>query len=98
MRKMTFEELREKEVINCRDCAKLGYVADCELDAECGKIISLLVLDQGKKFCFAPKPENCIVIFWDAIQKIGDDIILVDIELKNLPIFPDDKKGKKRFF
>ena len=42
---MRFLELKEKEVINCKDCSRLGYVADVEFDCETGKILAIIVPD-----------------------------------------------------
>lgn len=75
---MTFLELREKEVINCKDCRRLGYVADIEFDPCNGQIKAIIVPGQGKLFsCFGPATEYYIR-FCD-IVKIGPDIILVEI-------------------
>ena len=38
---MTFCELREKDVINIRDCRRLGHVCDLELDPKNGCILAL---------------------------------------------------------
>ena len=37
---MTFCELREKDVINIRDCRRLGHVCDLELDPKNGCILA----------------------------------------------------------
>ena len=43
---MRFLELKEKEVINCKDCRRLGYVADVEFDCETGKILAIIIRDR----------------------------------------------------
>lgn len=96
MRKCTFSELCEKEVINCVDCTKLGSVFDCVIDLDCGTIISVIVEPEGKLFCFG-KQENCISIPWECIKKIGDDIILVDFAGIPLPQ-TDCRNNKQKFF
>lgn len=98
MRKCTFGELAEKEVINSGDCRRLGNVTDCAIDLETGRIISVEVCSQNSLFCFS-KPENCVTIPWECIRKIGDDIILVDIILPPIPACPPktpkcDKKSR----
>ena len=37
------DELEEKEVINIRDGARLGYVFDLEMDLACGKTCAFFV-------------------------------------------------------
>ncbi len=70
--------MKEKEVINCRDCKRLGFVADIEFDACTGCIKAIIVPEQGKLFwCFGSVGEYYIN-FCD-IKCIGPDIILVDM-------------------
>ena len=76
---MRFLELKEKEVINCKDCRRLGYVADVEFDCETGKILAIIVPGPGKLFsCFGSGPEY--YIRYCNIVRIGPDIVLVDID------------------
>ena len=76
---MRFSELKEKEVINCNDGMRLGFVVDAEIDSCNGKIISLIVPEATKFFgCFGCSKEF-VIPFCD-IVKIGADIILVDIK------------------
>ena len=72
-------ELKEKEVINCKDCSRLGYVADVEFDCETGKILAIIVPGPGKLFsCFGSGTEY--YIRYCNIVRIGPDIVLVDID------------------
>ena len=76
---MRFSELKEKEVINCNDGMRLGFVVDAEIDVCNGKILSLIVPEATKFFgCFGCSKEF-IIPFCD-IVKIGADIILVNIK------------------
>ena len=54
-----------------------GYVVDVEADFETGKITSIVVPGSNKLFTFGNKGD--VIIPWDKISKIGDDIILVNI-------------------
>ncbi len=72
-------DLSNKEVINLCDGARLGYVNDIEIDSTCGKVISIIVPSPcGWKFWQRQE----YIIPWDSIETIGDDIILVDYNLK----------------
>lgn len=73
-RALTF---KQKEVINLADGRRLGYVQDVEADFETGEITAIIVPGTSKMFSFGAK--NDIVIPWQNIRRIGDDIILVEI-------------------
>ena len=58
---------------------RLGYVDDCEIDEENGKVLYITVLGPGRFFgIFAREPDY--IIQWDCIHKIGEDIILVSYD------------------
>ena len=73
-RALTF---KQKEVINLADGRRLGYVQDVEANFETGEITAIIVPGTNKMFSFGQKSD--IVIPWQNIRRIGDDIILVDI-------------------
>ena len=71
-------ELRQKEVINIKTAKRLGFVSDVEVSLSGGVIESIIVPGKAKFFNFR---NNCdIVIHWDNIKVIGDEVILVDID------------------
>ncbi|MBR1865124.1 MAG: YlmC/YmxH family sporulation protein [Lachnospiraceae bacterium] len=79
---MTFLDLKQKEVINCKDCKRLGCVADLEIDPCNGQICALIVPAPVRIFsCFGKSIRYCIR-FCDVIR-IGPDIILVDVCLED---------------
>ena len=67
-------ELRQKEVINICSCRSLGCVSDVEIDTCTGRLVAIVVPGRGK-LGFLGKRNDC-VIPWEAIRRIGDDIIL----------------------
>ena len=73
-RALTF---KQKEVINIVDGRRLGYVQDVEANFETGEITAIIVPGTNKMFSFGQKTD--IVIPWQNIKRIGDDIILVDL-------------------
>ncbi len=73
-------DMREKEVINLRDGCRLGAVCDVEFDTCSGNIISLIIFGKGKMLGLMGRCDD-IKICWNDIKVIGDDIILVDMEL-----------------
>lgn len=86
-------ELRMKEVINVCDGARLGYVGDLEVDILCGRVVALIVPGSCWFFGLFGRGEEYIIP-WDAIDKIGDDIILVRWEVPH----PRKEKEKRRLF
>lgn len=71
-------DFRHKEVINITDAKRLGYVQDVTADLETGKITSIIVPGSNKIMnLFASNNE--IVIPWNHIKSIGEDLILVEI-------------------
>lgn len=73
----SINELKTKEVINVSDGARLGFVSDVEIDLESGRLTALVVPGAYRLMGFLGK-EDDIVIKWENIKKIGDDIIIID--------------------
>lgn len=74
-----FSELRYKEVIDLKSGMRLGYVCDAEIDPVEGKIISLIVPGQGRAGGLLGRDDD-YVLPWSALTRLGDDIILVDLD------------------
>ena len=71
-------DFKHKEVINITDGKRLGFVQDVNADLETGVITSIIVPGSSKLISFFSS-SNDIVIPWQNIKCIGDDIILVEI-------------------
>lgn len=71
-------DFKHKEVININDAKRLGYVQDVTADLQSGIITSIIVPGSNKRFNVF-SGNNEIVIPWEKIKCIGDDIILVEI-------------------
>ncbi len=71
-------DFKHKEVININDGKRLGFVQDVCADLESGKITSIIV-PGNNKFMGVFSGGNEIVIDWQNIKCIGDDVILVEI-------------------
>ena len=72
-------DFKHKEVININDGRKLGYVQDVCADLETGTITSIIVPGTDNKFIGIFSGGNEVVIQWQNIKCIGEDVILVDI-------------------
>ncbi len=71
-------DFKHKEVINISDGRRMGYVQDVCADLETGKITSIIVPGSNKLLNMF-SGNNDIVIQWQNIKCIGDDVILVEI-------------------
>ena len=71
-------DFKHKEVINITDGRRLGFVQDVTANLETGTITSIIVPGNNKLFNIFSSG-NEIVIPWDKVKCIGDDLILVEI-------------------
>ena len=71
-------DFKHKEVINITDGKRLGFVQDVNADLETGMITSIIVPGSNRLISFFSS-SNDIIIPWQNIKCIGDDIILVEI-------------------
>ena len=74
----TFSDLKCKEVINICDGGRLGCVTDLGLDLCTGTILSIVVPGERRMLGLI-RSRDGIVIPFCRIQKIGEDVILVDL-------------------
>ena len=72
----SINELKAKEVINIHDGARLGTLSDVEIDLENGRLVSIILPGTYRLMGFLGK-EDDIVIRWEDIKKIGDDLIMI---------------------
>jgi len=72
----TFGQLKDKEVINVCDGHRLGYVCDAEIDTCIGRICALII--PGPSKCLGFVRGNTVRVPWECVERIGDDIILVN--------------------
>ena len=71
-------DFKHKEVVNIVDGKRLGFVLDVTADLNSGVITSIIVPGNSKLInLFAGN--NDIIIPWQNIKCIGEDIILVEI-------------------
>ncbi|HOM02863.1 MAG TPA: YlmC/YmxH family sporulation protein [Acetivibrio sp.] len=72
-------DFREKEVINIKDGRRLGFVGDVEINLQSGKV-EAIVIPSGRSLLGLIGKDNECVIPWEKIKKIGEDIILVEMD------------------
>lgn len=73
------EQLRQKEIVNLKDGAKLGYADDLAICTETAQVKALIVCGRPRLFGLLGHSPDLLVP-WDKIRTIGEDTILVEIE------------------
>ena len=75
--------LEKKDVINVCSGCRLGFITDLEIDICSGKICTVIVCEKKGVwgiFC----EENSYQISWECIKRIGEDTILVDVDIEKV--------------
>ena len=73
---MNLSEFQNKDVINIKDGRRIGNIIDCKIDNINGSIKSFLLVPFKGSFSF--KGSNKIEIDFKDIERIGEDVILVN--------------------
>ncbi len=69
-------DMRSKEVINIKTGCRIGCVSDVEIDTKEARVLSIIIYGR-LRCCGLLGREDDIIIKWDDIEIIGEDIILV---------------------
>lgn len=75
-------DLRDKEIINICDGARLGYVIDVEVDVSSGRVVAIVA--SGECHSLFGRSEE-VIIPWECVEKIGEETILVRAPEPPLP-------------
>lgn len=77
---MSFSELRRKDVVNICDGRKMGRPIDLILnDSACAQALVVPGRGGGLLGLFRQDREG-IVIPWERVRRVGDDVILVEVD------------------
>lgn len=81
---MRLGELVGKEIVNINNGARLGVVGESDLtiDLETGTIRSI-ILPRRSNFINMWMDKQQMVIPWDSIRKIGEEVIIVEMDQCN---------------
>ena len=88
-------EIRCKEVINICDGCRLGFVSDTEIRIPEGQVVAVVVQGPCRFFGLFGRGEEYYVP-WECIQRIGDDIILIDKPFQRREA--DSERKRRRTF
>lgn len=76
---LSTDKLKNKEVINISDGKSLGFVSDIEVDLERGTIGGIVIPAQRSMFGWFGRNGEDMLIKWERVKTVGDDVILVDL-------------------
>ncbi len=76
---MTLSDIEEKDVINVVTGERIGYVSSLKIDTNSGQIIAITVQPSMRFISFFSKEEESVVVPWNQILKIGEDVIIVNV-------------------
>ncbi|HVJ47748.1 YlmC/YmxH family sporulation protein [Desulfitobacterium sp.] len=84
---MLLSDLAGKEIINLYDGARLGTVGDADLTISSGGSIEAIILSSRSGFRSfwgngREKEREDLVIPWQAVKKVGSEVIIVDMNNK----------------
>ncbi len=74
---MKISDLQEKDVVNVKDGKKIGNIVDIRID-EKGNMYGIMV--EKYHFFFSLFNNTMVEIKWNQIEKIGKDVILVNLD------------------
>jgi YlmC/YmxH family sporulation protein len=75
---MKLSDLQRKDIVNINNGKKVGKIIDVEIDSNNGSMISLIV-EKGRYFRSVFNSESEVLVKFDQIKKMGEDVILVDL-------------------
>ncbi len=76
---MRLSDLQKKDIVNVNDGKRIGNIIDIHINLE-GQMDEIIIEKSTFLISFFSS-KNEISIKWDQIKKIGEDVILVDINL-----------------
>lgn len=77
--KCTLAELRNKEIINIRNGARMGYVDDIEFDTDDSMIKSFIIYGRTRFFGLLGRDDD-IILTCDDIEIVGMDTVLISAD------------------
>lgn len=87
---MTLRQLCKKDVVQLGSGTKLGRADDLDLELSNARVRGLILRGRPRWFGLLGRGED-LVISWQQIETIGEDVILVNCPLPELP--PPKEEG-----
>jgi len=77
---LRLSDLQSKNIVNISDGRNIGTIMDVKIDENTGAIVSLILEANKSFFSFSNRGVDTEVN-WKNIEKIGEDVILVNTTL-----------------
>ena len=77
---MRLSDLQNKDIVNIMDGKNIGNIIDVKIDETTGNIVSFIIEPDKNLLLFRSRGKDT-EIKWNAIAKIGEDVILVKVSL-----------------
>ena len=92
---VSFLELKAKQVINTVDGKCLGHITDIIFDVATARTLGFIVPNCSGGFFSFFKSEKNLFIPFDCVCKIGVDVVLVELYIKDNNFSESKEKNKK---
>ena len=89
---ISYNELRQKEVVNVLCGKRMGRLTDLIFSSSTKNVLGIVVPAQQKLF----RQREDYFIPWENITKIGDDVILVSINVDNCTAIVKNNSKEQR--
>lgn len=83
---MKLSEMVGKEIVNLNDGSRLGVVGESDLviDGRNGAIHSIVLPNRSTPLNFWSDNKPSLVIPWEAVKKVGTEVIIVELSEEDL--------------
>ena len=89
---ISYNDLRNREVVNLCDGSKMGHIIDIVFNSDSGKVVGVMVPGEKKIF----KKSGELFIPLEKVRRIGDDVVLIRFDLaNNFNLYNSVSKGSK---
>lgn len=75
---MKLSDLQRKDIVNLNNGKKVGKIIDVEINALNGSMENLII-EKSKYFRNLFSTESDILVKFEQIKKMGEDVILIDL-------------------
>ena len=86
------ENLRNKNVVNIKNGVNLGLVDDVIIDTKTATVLSLVIYGRKRFFGLFGREED-MSIPWEDINIIGDDVVLIEMDIMSNSQFQSSRRG-----
>ena len=76
---MRLSDLQSKVIVNINDGKKIGNIIDIDINKD--GLSSGIIVEKSKFIISRFSSGGEVVVKWDQIERIGEDVILVNIKL-----------------